>query len=156
MKRSILILMLGLLAGLAAFAGLYSWKTVPHQKAVQESAAPELAWLRTEFNLSDEDFVRISELHLGYLPECEEMCRRIEAVHAKLRPLVLDSTAVTPQIEGLLAEAADLRRHCQSVMLQHFYAVSRAMPEAEGRRYLARMQELTLSSGTFHHPRHGH
>jgi hypothetical protein len=155
MKHSVLVLLIGLLAGMAGFAGFYSWKTAP-QKAAQQAGVPELAWLRAEFNLSDSEFARISKLHLSYLPECEEMCVRIEALHHRLRAVVLDSTEVTPEIQRLLHEAAELRRECQLAMLQHFYTVSQAMPESDGKRYLARMQELTLSGGLFHHTPHGH
>jgi hypothetical protein len=156
MRRVGAVLGLGLVAGLCAFFGLYWLKTWPQQKALQESEVAELAWLRMEFDLSESEFQRISELHLGYLPECEEMCRRIAAVQAKLRPLILHSTTVTSEIEALLGEAADLRRQCQVRMLEHFYQVSRAMPEPEGKRYLERMQELTLGGGAFPHPVHGH
>jgi hypothetical protein len=155
-KRMLIILVFGVVAGLCAFAGLYLSKTWPQQRAVRQAEVPELAWLQLEFNLSEADFQRISELHLGYLPECEEMCRRIGAVQAKLHPLVLHATEVTSEIEALLAEAAELRRDCQIMMLGHFYAVSRAMPEPEGKRYLALMQEMTLGGSSFPHPAHGH
>jgi hypothetical protein len=156
MKRVMMVLVLGVFAGLCAFAGLYLLKTWPQQRAVRQADVPELAWLQIEFDLSEAEFQRISELHRGYLPECEEMCRRIGAVQSKLRPLVLHSTEVTAEIEALLAEAAELRRECQIMMLEHFYAVSRAMPEPEGKRYLARMQEMTLGGSSFSHPGHGH
>jgi hypothetical protein len=59
--------------------------------------------------------------------------------------LLVVSTTVTPEIEAVLGEAARLRRECQTEMLKHFFTVSQAMPPEQGRRYLAWMQEQTLS-----------
>ena len=61
---------------------------------------------------------------------------------------------MTPQIESLLNESAQLRAECQAKMLQHFYEVSRAMPPAQGKRYLAWVHQQTIlsdSHSTMHH-----
>jgi len=47
-------------------------------------------------------------------------------------------------VQQKLTELGELRAQCQAQMLQHFIAVSRAMPPEEGRRYLAEMERLTL------------
>ena len=45
-----------------------------------------------------------------------------------------------------LGQIAALRAECQSNMLAHFVAVSRAMPPVQGERYLAEMKKFTLGA----------
>ena len=117
--------------------------------------APELAWLKTEFNISEGEFERVEDLHRTYLRECEERCRRIDEVNAELKRLVAVTNTVTPAIEAALARAAQLRAECQAKMLQHCFEVSRTMPPEQAQRYLAWVQDKTIppshSSMTGHH-----
>lgn len=136
MKRGLLILVFGLIAAAAAYGCIYFVCTSPARN-MQQSAKPELAWLKDEFNLSDAEFKRVSELHSAYLPQCQEMCRKIDAQNVQLQKLLADATNVSPQIEQALAEASRLRADCQTMMLRHFIQVSQTMPPEQGRRYLA-------------------
>jgi hypothetical protein len=77
MKKGGVILLVGLLASAAVFAGAYYLGTAPCRGLMQKSN-PELAWLQKEFHLSDAEFARIAEMHGAYLPTCQERCRRIE------------------------------------------------------------------------------
>jgi len=143
MKRAIAILGLGLAAGTLAFCGPY-FSTTAHCRAAMRAEQPELWWLKEEFHLNDAEFKRISDLHAGYLPKCEELCSRIASKNAELRAILEKTDTVTPAIEEKLAEVAQLRAECQKNMLAHFLAVSRAMPPEEGKRYLAWIVEQTL------------
>jgi hypothetical protein len=58
--------------------------------------------------------------------------------------VLADGTNVTANAQQKLIELGELRAQCQAQMLQHFIAVSQAMPPEQGRRYLAEMQRLTL------------
>lgn len=135
MKRGLLILVFGLIAAAAAYGCIYFACTAPARN-MQQSAKPELAWLKEEFNLSDAEFKRVSELHAAYLPQCQEMCRKIDAQNVDLQKLIAGATKVTPEIEGALTEASRLRADCQTMMLRHFIQVSQTMPPEQGRRYL--------------------
>src|ERR1035437_507404 len=108
MKRGGIILVLGLLLAGPACLDFYYLGTASCRKMMRESQ-PELAWLKKEFNLSDAEFARISELHEAYLPQCRERCRRIGEQNAKLQELLAQSTTVTPEIRSLLAERAKTR-----------------------------------------------
>lgn len=143
MKRSLVIVMIGLFAALAAYCGFYFVGTASH-RGMLESESPELAWLRNEFNLSDAEFTRISKLHEAYRPHCMERCRRIADQDAKLRNLLSSTRKMTPEIENILAERAKLRAECESAMLRHFFEVSHTMPPEQGQRYLAWIQEKTF------------
>jgi hypothetical protein len=142
MRRGILILVLGVVGAVFAYGCFYLMSTVtPH--AMMRSAQPELEWLRHEFNLSDPEFQRIAELHAGYLPQCLERCRRIDDFNGKLSNTLAAATQVTPEVETLLNERAQMRATCQAEMLKHFFEVSRTMPPDQGKRYLAWVRENT-------------
>ena len=143
MKRAVIIIALGLFVAVAAFCAVFYSTTAP-QRQVGDSSAPELAWLKKEFSLGDAEFDRISEAHASYQPHCKEMGRRIDEQNAKLRRLISASSGMTSEIQNALAEAARLRVECQTMMLDHFYEVSRSMPPAQGRRYLDWVQDKTF------------
>ena len=143
MKKSITILIAGLVVCAAAFGGFYFWGTASHREMLREPT-PELAWLQQEFNLSDAEFTRITTLHDAYQPHCREMCRRIDQQNVKLQTLMTNASAMTPEISAALDESVKLRGECQRNMLQHFFEVSRTMPPAQGRRYLEWISERTF------------
>lgn len=151
MRRGFLILGLGLIAALIAYSGFYLAGTAGLREW-RESRQPELAWLKQEFKLSDAEFVRLSQLHEAYLPQCRERCRVIRQMNDKLGQLLATTSDVTPAVESALADRAKMRSECQAEMLKHFFEVSRAMPPEQGRRYLAWVQEQTcLREQTMNH-----
>ena len=145
MKKGVLILMLGLALAAAGYGCVYFFCT-SSARNLERCSQPELAWLKEEFHLSDSEFKRISELHAAYLPQCAEVCRRIEAQNQRLKALLAATNHMTGEIESAIAESARLRGECQRNMLRHFYEVSRTMPPEQGRRYLAWVQERTFLS----------
>ncbi|MGZ4971796.1 MAG: periplasmic heavy metal sensor [Limisphaerales bacterium] len=140
------VLLAGLLIGIAAYASFYLAATANHRRMACQPE-PELAWLKAEFKLSDAEFTRVSELHNGYLPRCEEMCKRVATKNAELKTILAKSDAVNPDIQKKVHEIADLKAQCQAQMLQHFYDVSRAMPPEQGKRYLQWVQSRTVLCG---------
>ena len=144
MRRSLLILVALVIACTAVVSSSY---LIARQICERQwvDTADDLEWLRREFHLNDAELARVRRLHEGYLPKCRVMCERIAAKKLELEAAFAASTnAVTPAIETKLNEVAALRAQCQAQMLEHFYEVSQAMPPAQGRRYLAEMQRLTL------------
>jgi hypothetical protein len=145
-RRGLAILCLGLASAVLAYAGLY-FSTTASSHAALRAGQPELLWLKQEFNLKESEFQRIAALHAGYLPKCREMCGQIAEKNSEIKAILAGTNRVTPEIEGKLAEIAQLRAQCHKNMLEHFYAVSRAMPPAQGRRYLEWIQGQTLCCG---------
>src|SRR5437868_658153 len=120
MRRPWLILAAGLVGGvLAYFACYYAGTQTCCQ--MERDRTPELAWLKTEFQLSDAEFQRVSTMHEAYMAGCIERCQRIDEKNEHLKHLLAMTNAVSPEIEKTLAEAAQLRAQCQKEMLQHFY-----------------------------------
>ena len=144
MKRGVLILVFGLVAAAAAYGCIY-FACTSSARNLQRSDKPELAWLKQEFNLSDAEFKRISELHSSYLPQCREMCLQIDVQNVRLQTLLANATNATPDIDAALTEAGWLRSECQKMMLRHFFQVSQTMPPEEGRRYLAWVKEKAFA-----------
>jgi hypothetical protein len=145
MNRSLVILVGALALAATIFTGAFA--TARHATvACCTRPTDNLDWLRTEFHLSDADLARVRALHEGYRPQCAAICARIAAKKNELDAAVAGSTNVTAEIQARMNELAALRAECQAQMLQHFVTVSQAMPPDEGRRYLARMKELTLGS----------
>ncbi|HEY5910681.1 MAG TPA: periplasmic heavy metal sensor, partial [Verrucomicrobiae bacterium] len=140
MKKGGFILSLGLLMGTAAFCGFYYLGTASCRHMMHEPQ-PELAWLKSEFGVSEAEFARITALHEAYLPRCAERCQVIEDQNRRLRELLAQNPAVTSEIQSLLTERARTRAQCEAEMLKHFEEVSRAMPAKQGRRYLEWVRE---------------
>lgn len=153
MRRPGLIIISAFVIGAMTFALAYFGAA---KFRAEQSQAPvdELAWMRTEFNLSDQEMVTVRLLHEGYLPQCDEMCQRIVVKDQELQTALKGSTNLTLVVEQKLAELAALRAECQARMLRHFFEVSRAMPPEQGQRYLAEMQRLTL--GSYSRMEHSH
>lgn len=107
-------------------------------------ATDDLAWLRLEFSLNDDQFNEIRRLHEGYLPVCQAFCQQIDGRKRDLQSALDASTNAPAAIESLLVEIGTVRARCQAAMLEHFRQVSQVMPPAQGRRYLLEMQRLTL------------
>jgi hypothetical protein len=155
MRRGFTILAVGFVGALLAYGCLYLLGTAT-PRAWLRSNQPELTWLKHEFNLSDSQFARISQLHEGYLPQCKERCRQIEELNHKLMMAIGATTQMTPEIEKLLTDRAGMRSACQAEMLKHFFEVSRAMPPEQGKRYLAWVQAQTcLHEQTMNHAEAG-
>jgi Heavy-metal resistance len=157
MRRRIVILVLGVVGAAIAYGCFYLMGTAT-PRALLRSEQPELAWLKHEFNLSDAEFSRISQLHAGYLPQCRERCRRIDQLNGALSNALDTATQLTPEVEKLLGERAQMRAACQAEMLKHFFEISRTMPPEQGKRYLAWVRENTclreqaMNHGPENHP----
>lgn len=143
MRRGFIILALGLVGAVVAYCCLYLTGT-SSKRELMRSEQPELAWLKQEFNLTDAEFARVSELHATYLPQCREMCRRIDGQKMKLQKLLAAASTMTLEIESAITESARLRVECQRNMLRHFFDVSRMMPPEQGKRYLDWVTEKTF------------
>jgi hypothetical protein len=143
MGRSLIILLGAVALGAALFAGSY---VTARRATVMCCARPadDLSWLQTEYHLSDAEFARVRALHEEYRPKCAAMCAKIAAEKSEVDAALGGSTNVSGAAQAKLNELAALRAQCQAQMLEHFAAVSQAMPPAEGKRYLVEMKQLAV------------
>ena len=148
--RRLPILIIGILACAIAYGAIYFACTV-HARTLRNEASPELSWLKHEFDIGDAEFKRITELHAAYLPECKEMCEKIDRENGRLSSLLSNSTNITKEIEETLESTARLRAECQTMMLNHFFEVSKTMSPEQGKRYLAWVHEKTINPRAISH-----
>ena len=144
MKRLIVILALAVLLGLGAYFASYA--VARRTFCRMPDASDPSSWLRQEFHLSDAEYAQVKKLEADYHPHCVEMCDRIMQSRAVLKKLILANETMTPEIEAALQKDGAIQEEWRADMLRHFYEVSRAMPPAEGKRYLQFMQAQVIQS----------
>lgn len=143
MKKAFLILTAALLAGVMAFCLMHSQKST-QAKGILVDSMPELAWVRSELQLTDAQFAKVSELHAAYRPKCVEMCRRNAESHERLEKLAEKDRKLTPELEATIREHATIRAECQQAMLRHLYETAAALDEKQAARYLDTMIPYAL------------
>lgn len=135
---------LGLLAGLLGYGAMFYFRTQEHRGMVRHDY-PELAWLRVEFDLSDEEFSNISELHYAYLPQCEEMCELVARKNGELALLLGSDPGDEAERNRLFDDVVQIKARCHKMMLNHFYEVSQEMGSEQRERYLTWVLEESSS-----------
>ncbi len=159
MSRAWGVIGLGLALAVGAFAAAYYLGPGGQGRSEPAGAAPELGWLRTEFHLAEGEYERIAQLHAEYQPVCAANCRRLAELRDRLRADLATTNQLSAEAAALLAERGRLQAECESNMWRHFYAVSRTMPPAEGRRYLEWLRDRAYpgagaGGGAFYCPMH--
>ncbi|MFI5358271.1 MAG: hypothetical protein ACHQ4G_13140 [Opitutales bacterium] len=122
MKNLLLTLAVVLVACGISYGVFYAMSRDPAavRQALQERDA--MAWLRSDFNLTDTQFAGIKRLHDDYNAECARHCAAIMAAR---------------QRQASPAEIGRLEATCERSMTAHFRQVAALMSPEEGRRYLA-------------------
>jgi hypothetical protein len=79
MKRGLLVLLLGVVVGFAAHVLYFRL----HRPADPDSTDGQLAWLRLELHLTDEQFARISELHQASSPRLRALAAQVAQMRSE-------------------------------------------------------------------------
>ena len=153
MKKPLVILILALIAGFAAFGITRKHCTTANSNTLLDHL-PELAWLKTELALSDAQFSKVAELHDSYRPVCEEMCRRIDDSRARLEAVALKSRSTDTELQKAIAEYERVRGECKMKMLEHLYQTAELMNEDQAERYLKAVLPAALGSTGGQHSQH--
>lgn len=150
MKRALVIVLAALVLGAATYFLCFRMATRPLRQMA--SVDNELVWLATEFRLSPEQTKRVEELHSAYEPRCMAMCRKIADNNAQLDRLIAEGRTLTPEMERLLRDSAEIQIECRREMLAHIYAVAAVMPPEQGARYIGLLKMQVLQPGAPHPP----
>jgi hypothetical protein len=129
---------IALVAGLAGAAGFLSFR-VSADSEVQNALAQKdaMAWLRTDFHLTDAQFAAIKKLHDSYSVECEEHCRAIQ-VATQVRNAMKAGPAVdSAALAAASRKVEELRLVCESAIATHVRRCAAEMSPEAGQRYLA-------------------
>lgn len=81
MKRTLLVLMLGLTAGLAANL---LWSARLHPVASTDSLAAQLAWMKTNLGLNDAQLSRLQALHEQSTPHLLSLASQVAGMRTEL------------------------------------------------------------------------
>lgn len=80
MKRAWTILLVGLIAGVATHLAYFQWQ----RPAGSGGSTTDLAWMRVELNLSDEQFQRIVALHQASSTQLRSLAVQIMAMQREM------------------------------------------------------------------------
>lgn len=162
MKRGILILGLGLIAAVAAFA-------LTNQRCgccdsssefVRDGATrlPELAWLQRQLHLTSDQVSRVRELHLVHQPVCRQLCERIETCRRRVADLVIQGNTDSPALATALAELAAVETDCRQALYRHVHRTAAVLSPEQARTYYRLVlaepsgESPTASHPAAHHP----
>jgi hypothetical protein len=79
MKRGGLVILLGIAVGVTAHLAYFR----VHEPAEPDSLTGQLAWMKRELRLSDEQFARISELHQASSPRLRALASQVAQMQAE-------------------------------------------------------------------------
>lgn len=142
MRRLLAILVLAVVCGVLSFAWVRGHRAALAEELVKQEGS-DIAWLRLEFALSDEQFVAIEQVHEDYRPQCASHCAAIIGATAEVRELEKSAPGST-ELAAAKQAVFDLETVCNNATRDHLYKVAALMSPDDGRRFL-RMTEPHLS-----------
>lgn len=143
MKRSLVVLAIAVIAGVAAF-WLIRNQIADKPQSVLLDSMPELAWVKSELKLSDEQFAKVSALHADYRPKCMEMCGKIAAAHEKVEEMIRENPEVTPELVRVIHEHAAIHADCQQAMLVHIFQTADVLDRDQKALYMKKVLPYAL------------
>ena len=133
MKRPVLILLAMAAVAAAAYFACYHFAT--RDTRAMLGSAGDMAWLRAEFALTDDQARAIAALQADYDPRCMAMCDRIIQSGARLKKLLRESKAMTPELEAAVREVSQTQADCRAATLAQAFAISAHMAPEQAVRY---------------------
>lgn len=107
MKRTLLTLAVGLAVGISVHSAYYRL----HQPPPIDTLDGQLAWMRTELQLTDAQFARIKEVHQASGPHLRAIAAQLAGLQAEYRAFE-HSRTTTDQVDFLeFARYVELRRN---------------------------------------------
>ena len=153
MKKPLVILIVAVIAGFAAFGITRKHCAASNDHALLDEL-PELAWLHKELALTDDQFAKVGELHAAYRPVCVEMCRRIDESRARLEAVALEKRTTDAGLRQAIADYERVRGECKMKMLEHLYQTAALMNSEQAGRYLKAVLPAALGSTGGNHTHH--
>lgn len=135
---------LKLKAGLAIL-GITALLLVTHELVLRLGPPPPdikklgLDWLKTEYQVPDDAFDRITALHEEYFARCDAMCAQMLSAHRQAQPRAvrkLGPREAARQRAAAREREKALCESCLDTMVAHLEAVAALMPAGQGDRFL--------------------
>jgi hypothetical protein len=136
MKRSLFLLLLGLAAGTTAHLLYYRW----HAPVDINSLDTQLAWMKTELNLTGAQYARIKELHQASGPRLRALAAQVAALQREFAAFE-ESRRTSDRVDFIdFARFVEARRHvdreCQDSTRQLVAAAAEVMTPTQRQRYI--------------------
>ncbi|MBN8457342.1 MAG: hypothetical protein J0M04_05825 [Verrucomicrobia bacterium] len=139
-----ILLAVAILSGVGAFCVTRTIRSheggaahpMSYATAGRPGPAEEVAWMKTEFGLSDTEMQKVEQLHISYIPRCDENCRRIELAGAKVARLAKQATGMNDDLAAAIREEEKARADCRLELMEHLYKTAAAMPPEAGKKFL--------------------
>lgn len=148
MKKPALILLAILAVAVAVHFLCYRAATGDARRMLK--AEDNIAWLRAEFALNDEQARAIAALEAEYEPRCAAMCARIAEANQRLEKLLASSKAMTPELEAALREASQTQADCRAATMAQAFAISAHMAPEQAVRYRAMIADRVMPHALGH------
>ncbi len=137
MKRFLLIVMLGFVAGSMAHIGFYAFR----RPTVESRLTRELAWMQSVFDLNNTQYSSIRALHQRTGPELERLFTVLRTTHEELNRLE-EVRRTADKVDFLAFHQAKeanrkARLQCRTLTLDLVYAVAEVMNPEQRVRYFA-------------------
>lgn len=137
-RRSHLAITLAALALLACASALVAFRLTGDSDVKEALARRDaLAWLRSEFSLTDDQFARIKAMHEAYSVECEAHCLAIQEAAIERDTLRAAPASDPARLQAAEREVEHLRLVCETAIAAHVRRCAAEMSPEAGARYLA-------------------
>jgi hypothetical protein len=156
MKKALIVVVIAIAAGLAAFCVMRSYQQ-KERNGVMLDSMPELTWLRADLKLSDAQFAEVSRLHAAYRPKCEAMCMEIAKARHDLEATTLRNREMSAEVQAAIQKHAETRARCRQEMLRHMYETAAVLDASQSARYLETMLPFAMDdvgAGAGNHESH--
>lgn len=136
MRRPVLILLLGLAVGTATHLAYFQHR----EPNATDSLEGQLAWMRTELDLNDQQFTRIKALHQASRPRLQVMAAQIALMQEEFTAFER-TRQTTDQVDFVefarfVENRRELNRRCLDTTRQLILASAELMTPEQRRQYI--------------------
>lgn len=146
MKKLVVLLLLVAAVGVATYYICLHRAMASVVVVTPDGTDAELAWLKSEFKLTDAQYEKVLAQHHAYRPVCADHCTRYVAAHRRLAELLKRNATWSPEMDTAIADQAKIQSECHGSMLKYAYSVAACMSPDQGHRYLE-MIKMQLVEG---------
>src|ERR1051325_663170 len=126
------------------FAGAWAfshWRT-----PAAAAAGNEVSWFQAGLGLDAAQAARLEKLHQEFEAQQRELCAQHCDKRFKVAELLKTQSAMTPAIEALTRELADIEARSQQIGRAHVFAVGRELNAAQREKFVAKVYERMCHS----------
>lgn len=145
MKRfSVILIAQFVVIAAAAFFG--SWAFARWHAAPAKPASDEMSWFQSQLGLEAQQSAKLEKFHADFQAEQAKLCERHCAKRFELGELIKESDSITPRVEQLTKELAELEAQSQRLTIQHIFEVGKQLDAAQRAQFVNKVYDQICSS----------